>query len=122
MESFTPPPPFTDTAPATGITTFYEIGPGAQSDRNPVGLANQIQAVGKTTRILGNGTVDFDIFSPLTARILAGVDRSDGNRSDYWPLASPAGAALGGKARQARRRILSKTLQTVLTLHPEFSG
>jgi TonB-linked SusC/RagA family outer membrane protein len=122
MVQFNPTHPVTVTDAATGITSFYEIGPGAQSDRNPVGLANQIQAVGKTTRILGNGTIDFDIFSPLTARILTGVDRSDGNRSDYWPLASPAGAGLGGNARQAERTILSKTLQTVLNFHPEFSG
>jgi iron complex outermembrane receptor protein len=62
MVQFNPTHPVTVTDPATGITTYYEIGPGAQSDRNPVGLANQIQAVGKTTRILGNGTVDYDIF------------------------------------------------------------
>jgi TonB-linked SusC/RagA family outer membrane protein len=122
MVQFNPTKPVTVTDPATGITKFYEIGPGAQSDRNPVGLANQIQAVGKTTRVLGNGTVDFDLFTPLTARILAGVDRSDGNRSDYWPLASPAGAGFGGRARQAERTLLSKTLQTVLTFHPESNG
>src|SRR5689334_22415208 len=134
MVQFNPTKPVTvvDTA-IGGVTRFYELSCAAstpqttcantaQSDRNPVGLANQIQAIGKTNRVLGNGTVDFDIFTPLTARILAGVDRSDGNRSDYWPLASPAGAGFGGRARQAERTLLSKTFQSVLTFHPEFSS
>ena len=122
MVQFNPTRPVTVTDPATGITTFYEIGPGAQSDRNPVGLANQIQAFGKSNRLLGNLSSDFDIFTPLTARVLVGIDRTDGNRSDYWPLASPAGAGFSGRARQADRTNLSKTLQTVLTYHPEFTG
>ena len=122
MVQFNPTHPVTVTDPNTGITTYYELGTGAQSDRNPVGLANQIQNVGKTTRVLGNGTVDFDIFNALTARVLAGVDRSDGNRSDYFPRSSPAGAGVSGDARQAERTLLSKTIQTVLTFHPEFAG
>jgi len=122
MVQFNPTKPVTVTDPTTGITKYYELGSGAQSDRNPVALVNQVQAVGKSNRILGNGTVDFDIFTPLTARILTGVDRTDGNRSDYFPLASPAGAGVGGWARQADRTQISKTLQTVLTYHPEFSA
>ncbi|MEP6549846.1 MAG: TonB-dependent receptor [Gemmatimonadales bacterium] len=85
-------------------------------------MANQIQAFGTSNRVLGNTSADFDLFTPLTARVLLGVDRTDGNRSDYWPLASPAGAGFGGRARQAERVNLSKTLQTVLTFHPEFSS
>ena len=122
MVQFNPTKPVTVTDPVTGIRTFTEIGPGAQSDRNPVGLANQIQAFGKSNRVLGNLSSEFDLFTPLTARILVGVDRIDGNRSDYWPLASPAGAGFAGRARQAERTNLSKTLQTVLNFHPEFSG
>ena len=122
MIQFNPTHPVTLTDPNTGQVSFWEIGPGAQSDRNPVGLANQIQAVGKTNRVLGNGTIDFDIFTPLSLRILAGGDRSDGNRSDYWPLASPAGAGFGGRARQAERTLTSRTFQSVLNLHPDFTG
>jgi len=74
----------------------------AQDDRNPVALANQIQAFGNSNRVLGNTSADFDLFTPLTARILVGVDRTDGNRSDYFPLASPAGAGFGGRGAAGR--------------------
>jgi TonB-linked SusC/RagA family outer membrane protein len=134
MVQFNPTKPITvqDTS-IGGVTRYYELScisstpqttcaNTAQSDRNPVGLANQLLADGVSNRVLGNGSADFDIFTPLTARVLVGVDRSDGNRSDYFPLASPAGAGTGGRARQAERTILSKTLQTVFTYHPEFSG
>ena len=122
MVQFNPTKPITVTDPTTKLTSYYEIGPGAQSDRNPVALANQVLAFGKSNRILGSSSADYDLFTPLTARVLIGVDRSDGNRSDYFPLASPAGAGTGGDARQAQRTITSKTLQTVLTFHPEFSS
>jgi TonB-dependent starch-binding outer membrane protein SusC len=118
---------------ATGAVHYYEtscLSPTspttcantAQDDKNPVALANQIQSFGNSNRVLGNTTAEFDLATPLTARVLLGVDRTDGNRSDYFPLASPAGAGTGGDARQAQRTVLSKTLQTVLTFHPELSG
>ena len=121
-----------DTA-AGGATRFYEtscLSSAAQTsckniqqdDRNPLGLATQLQSFGNSNRILGNGSADFDIFTPLTARVLVGIDRSDGNRSDFFPLVSPASAGTGGDARQAERTLLSKTLQTVLTYHPDLSG
>jgi TonB-linked SusC/RagA family outer membrane protein len=122
MVQFNPTKPITVTDPTTGIVTFSEIGPGAQADRNPVGLVNQVQAFGKSNRVLANGSAEFDVFNPLTARVLVGIDRSDGNRSDYLPLASPSGAGFGGDARQAARTLLSKTIQTVATFHPELSG
>ena len=122
MVQFNPTEPITVTDPTTGIVTYREIGPGAQADRNPVGLVNQVQAFGKSNRVLANGSAEFDVFNPLTARVLVGIDRSDGNRSDYLPLASPSGAGFGGDARQAARTLLSKTLQTVPTFHPELSG
>jgi TonB-linked SusC/RagA family outer membrane protein len=130
---FNPTKPITVFDTAAKVTRYYETSclastaqtmcaNTAQDDRNPVALANQIQSFGNSNRVLGNGSVDFDLFNPLTARILVGVDRTDGNRSDYFPLASPAGAGTGGDARQADRTNLSKTLQTVLTFHPELSG
>ena len=133
MVQFNPTVPIMATEPGTGLVRFWEINcaaptetttcpGGAASDRNPVGLANQIQDFGTSNRILGNGSMDFDIFTPLTARLVVGVDRSDGNRSTYWPLASPAGAGFGARARQADRTNTSKTLQTVLTFHPELTG
>jgi TonB-linked SusC/RagA family outer membrane protein len=133
MVQFNPTVPVMATEPGTGLVRFWEItcaAPtetttcpgGAASDRNPVGLAHQIQDFGTSNRILGNGSADFDIFTPLTARLVVGVDRSDGNRSTYWPLASPAGAGFGARARQADRVNTSKTLQTVLNFHPELTG
>jgi TonB-dependent starch-binding outer membrane protein SusC len=133
MVQFNPTVPVMATEPGTGLVRFWEINcatptetttcpGGAASDRNPVGLANQIQDFGTSNRILGNGSADFDIFTPLTARLVVGVDRSDGNRSTYWPLASPAGAGFGARARQADRTNTSKTLQTVLNFHPELTG
>lgn len=122
MVNFNPTQPITVTDPATGQLSYYETGPGARSVRNPVALARQIQDLGHSTRVLGNTEAVLDLFSALTAKVLVGVDRSDGNRSTYWPLASPAGAGFGGLARQASRDNTSKTLQTVLTFHPEFSG
>jgi TonB-linked SusC/RagA family outer membrane protein len=131
---FNPTKPITviDTANG-GVVRYYETSclastaqtkcsNTAQDDRNPVALANQIQAFGNSNRVLGNTSADFDLFTPLTARILVGVDRTDGNRSDYFPLASPAGAGFGGRARQAERTNISKTLQTVLTFHPDLTG
>ena len=133
MVQFNPTVPVMATEPGTGLVRFWEINcaaptetttcpGGAASDRNPVGLAHQIQDFGTSNRILGNGSADFDIFTPLTARLVVGVDRSDGNRSTYWPLASPAGAGFGARARQADRVNTSKTLQTVLTFHPTLNG
>jgi TonB-dependent starch-binding outer membrane protein SusC len=129
---FNPTKPLTVTD-ATGAVHFYEtscasvVSPTtcastAQDDKNPVALANQIQSFGNSNRVLGNTSAEFDLATPLTARVLLGVDRTDGNRSDYFPLASPAGAGTGGDARQASRTNLAKTLQTVLTFHPDFAG
>jgi TonB-dependent starch-binding outer membrane protein SusC len=129
---FNPTKPLTVTD-ATGAVHYYEtscasvISPTtcastAQDDKNPVALANQIQSFGNSNRVLGNTSAEFDLATPLTARVLLGVDRTDGNRSDYFPLASPAGAGTGGDARQASRTNLAKTLQTVLTFHPDFAG
>ena len=106
---------------AAGITSYYELGPGSQSIRNPVALANQIQDVGKSVRVLGNASADLDIFSALTGRINVGVDRVDGTRKIYWPRVSPVGAGFSGLADQTSRDNTSLTLQTLLTFHPEFS-
>jgi iron complex outermembrane receptor protein len=129
---FNPTKPIT-VVDAQGVTHYYETSCAAptspttcantaQDDKNPVALANQIQSFGNSNRILGNSSAEFDLATPLTARVLVGVDRTDGNRSDYFPIASPAGAGTSGDARQAQRTNLAKTLQTVLTFHPDLSG
>ncbi|MEO8193697.1 MAG: SusC/RagA family TonB-linked outer membrane protein [Gemmatimonadales bacterium] len=118
--TFNPTLPVTRTDPTTGETTFLEVL-GQTSVRNPVALARQILDVGKTNRVLGNLSTDFDLFSSLTARVTVGVDRFDSNRGTYFPRANPVGAPNSGLARQANRNNQSQTLQTVLNFHPQFS-
>jgi iron complex outermembrane receptor protein len=118
--TFNPTQPVTVTD-ASGVSKFFEV-PGQTSVRNPVALASQVQDVGKTTRILGNMSADLDLLSSLTGRVVLGVDRFDANRNTYFPRANPYGAEFNGRARQANRNNTSKTLQTTLTFHPDFSG
>ena len=95
--------------------TYYEIGPGSQSDRNPVALANQIDDMGKTTRSLGNLSAEIDLIEGLTAQINVGLDRAQSSRRSYFPKLSPVGAQYGGQAIQRNRERSSSTLQTYLT-------
>jgi TonB-linked SusC/RagA family outer membrane protein len=117
---FNPTHPVTVTD-STG-THFYEIGPGSQSVRNPVGLADQIQDFGITNRTLGNISADLDLLPGLTGRINVGVDKSGGVRQIYLPKASPAGAQFQGLARQINRDNTSQTFQGMLTYTRQFGG
>ncbi|HEX9129408.1 MAG TPA: SusC/RagA family TonB-linked outer membrane protein, partial [Gemmatimonadaceae bacterium] len=122
MVNFNPTHPVTVTDPATGVTTYYEIGAGSQSVRNPVGIANQILDKGISDRTLGNTSVDYDIFPSLTARVNIGVDRTEGARNNYWPIASPVGAGFKGLAQRASQDNTLKQLGTLLTFHPTLSS
>ena len=122
MVNFNPTHPVTVTDATTGITTYYEIGPGAQSTRNPVALANQVLDKGTSDRTLGNTSIDYDIFTALTARIAVGVDRTAGDRNFYMPRNSAAGATFNGLAQRANRDNTTKTIQTLLTFHPAFAS
>lgn len=122
MINFNPTQPVTVVDPSTGASVFYENGAGSQSVRNPVALLEQIQDLGTTDRTLANVSAAYDLLSSLTAKVNIGVDRSDGNRSTYFPRISPVGAAAQGRARQVELHNQSKTLQTLLTFHPQFSG
>jgi iron complex outermembrane receptor protein len=121
MVNFNPTHPVTVTD-AAGVTTYYEIGPGAQSTRNPVALANQVLDKGTSDRTLGNMSTDFDIFQSLTARVALGVDRTAGDRNFYLPRISAAGATFNGLAQRANRDNTTKTIQTLLTFHPTFTS
>jgi len=110
---FNPTQPVTVTD-STG-TRYYEIGLGAQSVRNPVALAEQIQDFGTTNRTLGNISADVDLLPGLTGRINVGVDKSGGVRQIYLPRSSPVGAQFGGLAQQINRDNQSKTFQGMLT-------
>jgi TonB-linked SusC/RagA family outer membrane protein len=121
MVNFNPTQPVSIVDPSTGQTVFYEIGPGSQSVRNPVALADQIQDFGTSTLFLGNISGAFDLAQSLTASVNVGVDRTDGLRQTYFPRSNPVGAATEGDARQANRDNTALNLQTVLTFHPQFS-
>ena len=122
MLNFNPTQPVTITDPSTGQPVFYELGSGSQSVRNPVAIANQVQDKGTSDRTLGNISADYDIFSALTARVLIGVDRTQGDRNAYLPRVSPVGAQFNGLAQRANSDNTSKTLQTVLTFHPQLAS
>ena len=95
--------------------SFYEIGAGSQSVRNPVALARQVNDVGETTRTLGNLQAEFDLVEGLTAQVNVGADRSVGARRSYFPKASPVGAQFGGQAILRDQERTTQTLQTYLT-------
>jgi TonB-dependent starch-binding outer membrane protein SusC len=103
------------TTDAAGQQTYFELGTGRQSDRNPVALAEQIDDFGTTTRTLGNVSAELDMFPGVTGRINLGVDRAEGVRRTYLPRASAVGAEWDGRARQVARDKQDLTLQALLT-------
>jgi TonB-dependent starch-binding outer membrane protein SusC len=117
---FNPTQPVRVIDPATGQSTFYEIGTGSQTLRNPVAIAEQLQDVGRSTLALGNISADLDLLPGLTGRVNVGVNRTDGTRSTYWPKLNPAGAQYDGRARRVSRDYTLTTLQTVLTFRPQL--
>jgi iron complex outermembrane receptor protein len=113
---------FNPTRPVTIESgSFYEIGPGGQSDRNPVALARQITDQAPENRVLGNLTASYSLFSSLTARVSAGADFANSVRQTYVPIASPVGFSVSGRARQAERTLQNSNLQTLLTFTPRIS-
>jgi iron complex outermembrane receptor protein len=117
---FNPTQPVTVTD-STG-TRYFEIGTGAQSVRNPVALAEQIQDFGTTNRTLGNISADLDLLPGLTGRVNVGVDKSGSVRQIYLPRSSPVGAQFGGLAQQINRDNQSKTFQGMLTYTRTFAS
>jgi iron complex outermembrane receptor protein len=110
---------FNPTQPVTTESgAFYEIGTGAQSVRNPVALARQINDVAPENRVLGNVNASYSLLPSLTARTTLGVDYSNSVRQTYFPLASPVGASTGGRARQAERSLQNVNFQGLLTFAP----
>lgn len=120
--NFNPTFPVTVADEGTGAETFFEIGAGSQSVRNPVALARQIQDFGISNRMLGNLSAELDLLPGLTGRVNVGTDRTDGTRNFYVPRASPAGAQYQGLAQKKNRENTDVTLQTVLTWHPGVSA
>jgi iron complex outermembrane receptor protein len=120
MVQFTPTQPVTVTDAATGDTTFFEIGTGTQSVRNPVAITEQVADEAGTTRVLGNLRAQWDIARNLQFQAVVGVDRSVSTRQEYYPTISPVGANWNGLARQQKREGTTVTVQTILTWSGRF--
>lgn len=119
MVIFNPTQPIRTTT--GGQSAFYEIGPGRQSVRNPVGVAEQVADDATTNRTLGNLQATYSVTSFLTASVNVGTDRTSGVRRTYLPRASAVGAEWNGRARQVNRNLSNNTLQTLLTFAPRIS-
>jgi TonB-dependent starch-binding outer membrane protein SusC len=119
MVIFNPTRPITTTT--DGVRQYYEIGPGRQSVRNPVGVAEQVVDDAVTNRTLGNLQASYSVTDFLTASVNVGTDRTAGVRRTYLPRASAVGAEWNGRARQVNRNLSNNTLQSLLTFAPRFS-
>jgi iron complex outermembrane receptor protein len=122
MVQFNPTQPVVEIDPATGDTTFYELGTGTQSVRNPVAMTDQIADAAGTTRVLANLRTQWEVIPTLRFQLIVGVDRSESTRREYYPLTSPVGAQWNGLARQQSRELTTTTLQTLLTWSDRFGG
>jgi iron complex outermembrane receptor protein len=120
MVIYDPTRPVMVTDPETGEEEFFEIGPGVQSARNPVALAEQIEDFASTSRTLGSLSIALDLLSTLTAQVVGGVDVSGSTRRTFLPAASPVGADFNGRALQQSRDKTDLTLQATLTWRQDF--
>ena len=107
--------------PITKAKKYYELGAGAQSDRNPVALANQITDQAPENRILGNFTASYSVLPSLTVRTTLGADINNSVRRTYWPIANPVGAGSGGLAKQAERSLKNVNFQGLATWAPNIN-
>jgi len=100
--------------------TFYEVGAGAQSIRNPVAMARQIADQAPETRTLGNFTASYGLLPSVTVRTTLGADVASSVRQTYFPLVSPVGASTNGRARQAERSLSNLNFQSLVTWAPQM--
>ena len=99
---------------------YYEKGRGAQGERNPVALANQITDQAPENRVLGNITGTVTLLPRLTAQTTLGADYTNSVRQTYVPRTSPLGASINGFARQAERSLQNLNFQQLLTATPRI--
>ncbi|MEP6998887.1 MAG: SusC/RagA family TonB-linked outer membrane protein [bacterium] len=121
MAIFNPTFPVQVTDSVTKQLTYYEMGAGSQSVRNPVGLANQITDQAPENRVLGNITGTVLLMTGLTAQTTLGADYTNSVRQTYVPRVSPLGAEFNGLARQAERSLQNLNFQQLVTATPKFS-
>ncbi|MBC7897101.1 MAG: SusC/RagA family TonB-linked outer membrane protein, partial [Cytophagaceae bacterium] len=122
MAIFNPTRPVMVLDPATNTNRYYETGSGAQSVRNPVAIAEQIDDEAGESRVLGNVTATLELIPGLTAQTTLGADYTDALRRTYFPRANAIGAAFNGLARQADRQMQTLNLQQLLTYAPDIGG
>lgn len=122
MVIFNPTRPVTFTDTATRTTKYYEIGPGAQSVRNPVALAEQVSDFAPENRVLGNLTATWQVLSNLTSQTTVGVDYTTAVRRTYFPRENAVGAQFSGLARQAERNLQNVNFQQLLNYTPRLWG
>ena len=122
MAIFNPTNPVSVTDAKTGVTTYFEMGPGSQDVRNPVALANQISDQAPENRVLGNLTGTLTLFPGVSTQTTLGADYTDAVRQTYIPRISPAGSEFSGVARQAQRSLQNLNFQQLLTLTPNIGN
>jgi TonB-dependent starch-binding outer membrane protein SusC len=122
MAIFNPTFPVQVLDTASNTLKYYEIGPGAQAVRNPVGLANQITDQAPENRVLGNITGTVTLMPWLNAQTTLGADYTSSVRQTYVPRISPLGAGTNGLARQAQRSLQNLNFQQLLTATPKIGN
>jgi iron complex outermembrane receptor protein len=81
-------------------THYYESG--STSVWNPVAMAQQITNIGQTTRTLANANAELDVAPGLTAKVNVGLDRSGGQRQEYYPTRARLGWRWAAVRRDSR--------------------
>ena len=122
MAIFNPTLPVQVLDTATKTFKYYELGPGGQSVRNPVALANQITDQAPENRVLGNITGTLTLLTGLTAQTTLGADFTNSVRQTYVPRTSPLGADFNGLARQAERSLQNLNFQQLVTATPRIGN
>ncbi|MBO6576937.1 MAG: TonB-dependent receptor [Rhodothermales bacterium] len=113
---------FNPTLPITNADgTYFEI-PGQTSVRNPVALAEQVQDLTKTTRVLGSFRADYDLTEELTVTANVGLDRSQSSRSYFIPGSNPLKSAVRGEAQKGDNEFSSKVLELTGNYATVFDG
>ncbi|MEP7380383.1 MAG: SusC/RagA family TonB-linked outer membrane protein [Gemmatimonadota bacterium] len=102
--------------------SYYEVGAGAQSIRNPVALSNQISDQAPENRTLGNFSASYALFPTVIFKTTLGADIANSVRQTYFPLSNPVGASTNGRARQAERSLSNLNFQSLVTWAPRFGS
>jgi len=118
---FNPTRPVMVTDSVTGQQKFYELGSGAQDDRNPVGLVKQVQDIAPENRVLGNVTGTLTLMPNLVAQTTFGADYTGSVRQTYLPRSNALGAQYNGLAQQAERNLQNLNFQQLLTYNPTIA-